>query len=554
MAVAPAFSSTGEFVVDPAAAARLPRAVAFRHDALPLRLADGVLTVGVPDAGDTLSLDALRSTTRLRVRAIALPRETIRTQLRAAYPELPLEVRDRDDAPAVRAVDAVLARAVALRASDVHVEPSPAGGRVRLRVDGILRELETIRAELLAPFVSRLKLISGMDISDRRQPQDGRCAIAVDGREIDARVASVPTIDGEKLVVRLLDRDAAAPDLATLGMPDAILARYEPALHAPWGFAVVAGPTGSGKTTTLYASLARLDARTRNVCSVEDPIEMRLPGVSQTQVNVRAGVTFPLVLRSLMRQDPNVVMVGEMRDAETSAVAVSAALAGQMVFATLHANDAPRAIDRLVELGVARHALAAALGAVVAQRLVRRLCERCRAAERIPLELRESLRVRDERWLVARGCTACEGTGYLGRTGVYELLDLDDAARAAIAAGASSVGARSARREARVCAHVRRRTEQSARGGHLVRGAPPGRRVDAAVSLGLVRANDLVRAARARGASDLHLGGADRPALRIDGRLIAVERSAARRRGPARVSCDRDERRAARAARRSRRR
>ncbi len=439
MTTAPASFSTGEFVVDPAAAARLPRAVAFRHDALPLRVADGVLTVGVPDAGDTAALDALRSATRLRVRAIAVPRETIRAQLRAAYPELRAELRERDDAPAVRAVDAVLARAVALHASDVHVEPLPSGGRVRLRVDGIMREIQTIGADVLAPFISRLKLIAGMDIADRRQPQDGRCAIAIDGREIDARVASVPTLDGEKLVVRLLDRDAAAPDLTALGMPEATLGRYERMLHAPWGFAVVAGPTGSGKTTTLYASLARLDARTRSVCSVEDPIEMRLPGVSQTQVNVRAGVTFPLVLRALMRQDPNVVMVGEMRDGETTAVAVSAALAGQMVFATLHANDAPRAVDRLIELGAARHAVAAALSAVVAQRLVRRLCERCRVEVRVPGELRDALSVSHDRWFAARGCAACEGIGYLGRTGVYELLDLDDEMRGAVAAGASSV-------------------------------------------------------------------------------------------------------------------
>ncbi|MEA2689140.1 MAG: type pilus assembly protein PilB, partial [Candidatus Eremiobacteraeota bacterium] len=205
------------------------------------------------------------------------------------------------------------------------------------------------------------------------------------------------------------------------------------------GFVVVTGPTGSGKTTTLYASLAELDARSRNVCSVEDPVEMRLRGVSQVQVNARAGLTFPLVLRAFMRQDPNVVMVGEMRDGETASVAVSAALAGQIVFTTLHANDAPRTIDRLAELGVARHSLAAALTAVVAQRLVRTLCEQCRVREAIPQQLRDALRTEQDAWYVAGGCRACAGSGYLGRTGVYELMEIDDATRDAIATGASSV-------------------------------------------------------------------------------------------------------------------
>jgi len=310
---------------------------------------------------------------------------------------------------------------------------------VRMRVDGILRELDTVPAELLPAFVSRVKLLAGMDIADRRSPQDGRFGIPFEQREIDARVASVPTVAGEKLVVRLLDRYASAPDLGALGMPPALLERYRAAVRAPWGFVLVSGPTGSGKTTTLYASLAELDVRSRNVCAVEDPVEMRLPGVSQVQVSVRAGLTFPLVLRAFMRQDPNVVMVGEMRDGETAAVAVSAALAGQIVFTTLHANDAPRAVDRFVELGVARHSLAAALTAVVAQRLVRRLCEQCRVRAAIPAPLREQLQVEQTWWYAAGGCAACAGSGYLGRTGVYELLDVDDATRDAIAGGASSV-------------------------------------------------------------------------------------------------------------------
>ncbi|HWT05708.1 MAG TPA: GspE/PulE family protein [Xanthomonadales bacterium] len=430
------------FAPNPEAVARVPRAIAYRYDALPLNLADGVLTVALAVPTDPAILDALRTATRLRLRPLLMERDAIRENLRAAYgePALASAERGRDgDAPAVRAVELAFARAIAAHASDIHVEPSSGGGRVRLRVDGILRELETIPNDLFPTFTSRLKLLAGMDIADRRQPQDGRCGIPFEQREIDARVASVPTIDGEKIVVRLLDRYAATPDLATLGMPGEMLQRYRGAVHAPWGFVLATGPTGSGKTTTLYASLAELDARSRNVCSVEDPVEMRLGGVPQVQVNVRAGLTFPLVVRAFMRQDPDVVMVGEMRDGETAAVAVSAALAGQVVFTTLHANDAPRTIDRLVELGVARHSLAAALTAVVAQRLVRTLCEQCRVRERIPPQLRETLRTSQDMWYVARGCRACAGTGYLGRTGVYELMDVDDPTRDAIATGASSV-------------------------------------------------------------------------------------------------------------------
>jgi type IV pilus assembly protein PilB len=425
----------------PEAIARVPRAVAFRHDALALTLSDGVLAVALADPADANVVDLLRATTRLRIRPLPMPRETIRERLQIAYGDAPANnAREHGDAPAVREVDLVFARAVAAHASDIHVEPNGDGsGRIRLRVDGILRELQPVAAEIFPAFCSRLKLIAALDIADRRQPQDGRCGIPYEGREIDARVASVPTTDGEKIVVRLLDRYASAPDLATLGMPREMLARYRTALGAPWGFAVVCGPTGSGKTTTLYASLTAVERTSRNVCAVEDPVEMRLAGVSQVQVNARAGLTFPAVLRAFMRQDPNVVMVGEMRDAETAAVAVSAALAGQMVFTTLHANDAPRAIERLAELGVARHSLAAALSVVVAQRLVRVLCEQCRAREAIAPHVRAALGTENDTWYVSRGCRACGGSGYLGRTGVYELLEVNDATRDAIASGASSV-------------------------------------------------------------------------------------------------------------------
>jgi type II secretory ATPase GspE/PulE/Tfp pilus assembly ATPase PilB-like protein len=343
-------------------------------------------------------------------------------------------------APVARVVDDVLRHAIERGASDVHIEPADDGsGRVRYRLDGVMHAGRTIGNGLYAPLVSRIKLLASMDIANRRLPQDGRYAIALEGRRVDARVSSMPTFDGEKLVIRLVDYQTAPPQLDTLGMDAPALHGYRLAAHAPWGFVVVSGPTGSGKTTTLYATIGDLDRRQRNICTVEDPIEGRLPGVSQVGVSVRAGLTFPVALRSLVRQDPDVIMVGEMRDTETAAVAVAAALAGQTVFATVHSNDAPRTIDRLVEFGVARRSLAAALTVVVAQRLLRRLCPACRRTEPVPRELRPALPDSAGTWFVAAGCAACAGTGYAGRTAVFEVFHVDDAIRDAIAAGASSI-------------------------------------------------------------------------------------------------------------------
>ncbi len=433
----------GADAVQPDAVARVSRALAFRYDVLPLSLRDGVLSVGVPDDSDPALLDRLRQATRLRVTAIAMPRERIRQQLQTAYSsgvsQLGLAEQRNADAPAVQAVDATFRRAVAAHASDVHVEPRNTSGFIRLRIDGVLVDLEAIAGEIYPAFVSRIKLTAGMDIADKRQPQDGRYTLEHDGRQIDARVSSMPTIDGEKLVVRLLDLHAQTCALDALDMPSDILARYTQLLTLPWGFIVVTGPTGSGKTTTLYSSLAQLDRSAKNICTVEDPVEMRVAGVTQVGVNPRAGLTFASALRSFMRQDPNVIMVGELRDAETAAVAISASLAGQLVLTTLHSNDAPRTIERLAELGVARQSLAAGLTAILAQRLVRRLCDRCRVLCAIPDDIRVEHDIAQHHWWVAGGCPACAHSGYSGRLGVYELLPVDDALRIAIGNGASSV-------------------------------------------------------------------------------------------------------------------
>ncbi|MGB8264725.1 MAG: GspE/PulE family protein [Candidatus Velthaea sp.] len=429
-------SSSTTHAVDEAAT-RVPRALAFRLDALPLEWHNGVLTVGLADPGAAEVLDELRSATRLAIRPVQLARSAIRERLRIVYGELEAP-KSRDDGSTISAVDRLFARAAGAHASDVHIEPVGRGGRIRFRIDGLLQEIERVSPEAYAPLVSRVKLLAGIDIAEKRVPQDGRYTIRIEQREIDARVSSVAAADGEKLVVRLLDRRAHLPELARLGMAPSMRVQYQRLARAPWGFLVVAGPTGSGKTTTLYASLSELDSARLNVCSVEDPIEMQLAGVTQVQVNAKAGVTFAVSLRAFMRQDPNVVMIGEMRDGETAAVAVSAALAGQLVFTTLHANDAPRTIERLVDLGVPRHALAAGLSAVVAQRLVRTLCTACRRSAPIPTAYRAFAPDADRHWFEAVGCRVCANTGFLGRTAVYELLEVDDILREAIVAGSSS--------------------------------------------------------------------------------------------------------------------
>jgi type II secretory ATPase GspE/PulE/Tfp pilus assembly ATPase PilB-like protein len=334
-----------------------------------------------------------------------------------------------EEAPAVRALARIEQRATALRASDVHLEPTASGGRVRLRIDGRLSEIENVEPAVFGPLLSRLKLLGGMDIADRRQPQEGRYTIEALSRSIDARISSMPTIDGEKLVIRLLDKETLGPRLDDLGMPSGLLERYQRMIASPYGFVIVSGPTGSGKTTTLYASLCEIQDDTRSICTVEDPVEMRLTGIAQVNVNQRSGLDFATVIRSFLRQDPNIIMVGEMRDTETATVAIRAALSGQLVMTTLHSNDAPRAIERLIDLGADRHAMAAAISGIVSQRLVRRLCRSCRQqdSEAVPPSY------------IPVGCELCGGSGYLGRTGIFELLEIGDEEREVISLGASIV-------------------------------------------------------------------------------------------------------------------
>jgi type IV pilus assembly protein PilB len=356
----------------------------------------------------------------------------VREELGAGLPYSAL-----DDAPAVRAVDEIFDAALASGASDVHVEPAPGGGRIRERVDGVLRTVRIVPESLFTHVLVRVKLLGGMDISDRRLPQDGGFRVNRNGRSVDARVSSMPTILGEKLAVRLLDVRARVPSLEYLGMPAATADAFRSFAHAASGFVVVCGPTGSGKTTTAYASIAERNVEGQHVCSVEDPVELRLDGVAQVQVNVRAGLTFPTALRSLLRQDPNAILIGELRDADTAGVASAAALSGQLVFTTLHSGSAPGAVDRLLELGLSSRSIAAGLSAALGQRLVRTLCDDCKAQGRGGTLAARWLGVPDSALLhEAVGCERCAGTGFRGRTGVFELFKVTPSVRAAIAGGA----------------------------------------------------------------------------------------------------------------------
>ncbi len=337
-----------------------------------------------------------------------------------------------DDAPIIRMINALLTQASRDGASDIHIEPFEDHSLVRFRVDGTLRDVVRPRRELHAALVSRIKILAQLDIAEKRLPQDGRIALRIGGRPIDVRVSTLPTGHGERAVLRLLDKEAGRLDLTKLGMGEATLSVFHRLVHQPHGIVLVTGPTGSGKTTTLYAALGRLDTSTTNILTVEDPIEYDLEGIGQTQVNARIDMSFGKALRSILRQDPDVIMIGEIRDLETAQIAVQASLTGHLVLATLHTNDSAAAVTRLMDMGVEPFLLSSSLLGVLAQRLVRKLCPQCRQPDPVAGGWR------------AEGCVVCNRTGYSGRTGVYELLTVDDPIRALIHRSGSEAEIRAA--------------------------------------------------------------------------------------------------------------
>ncbi|HEX6060231.1 MAG TPA: GspE/PulE family protein [Gemmatimonadaceae bacterium] len=432
------------------------------HAVLPLRRDGNRLLVGTwREVVDPQVLDDLRLAFAAEVELVPVAEADARNAIRRVYEEetsargliaciggggegggpedLPLDdlVSLANEAPVVRLVNLLLLEALEARASDVHIEGYSHGLRVRYRVDGVLTDAPSPPAHLMPAVISRLKIMAELDIAERRVPQDGRIRLRLQDRDVDVRVATLPTLHGESIVLRLLDAGGGHVSLDRLGMGADTLERFAGVIGRPHGIVLATGPTGSGKTTTLHAAVDRIRTGREKILTVEDPVEYQLEGVPQVPVNEKVGVTFATALRALLRQDPDILLVGEIRDGETAEIATQAALTGHLVLSTLHTNDAPSALTRLLDLGVAPYLVASTVEAVLAQRLVRRICDACREAVPAPAGWREASAAggrpaaeppRDV-WR-GRGCSSCAGTGYRGRTGLYELLVLDDALRA----------------------------------------------------------------------------------------------------------------------------
>jgi type IV pilus assembly protein PilB len=447
------FVDLDERAPDFAVTSLISEEVARRYRALPIERWSDQIVVAMANPGDVFALDDIRVLTGKPVVPVLAAAAQLAEQLDRVYQRHGLETQldDAEDAhaspefdeeaaaalvtedgPVVRLVNALLEQAVSERASDVHVEPTGDTVNIRLRIDGVLHDVSEAAPNVLRPLVSRLKVLGGLDIAQRRVPQDGRFSLSLDQRSVDVRVATVPTVAGEAVVLRLLDPQRGVIDRAALGMSQQEESRLLPAVRASQGAVVVTGPTGSGKSSTVYALASEINTRDKSIVSVEDPVEYRVDGIKQIQINTRAGMTFPSALRSILRSDPDVIVIGEVRDSETARIAADASITGHLVFSTLHAHRAAAAPARLIEMGVEPYLVATALTSVVAQRLVRRLCEQCAAPLSADLDqLRhfgadESILDAEITMRRAVGCSACLNSGYRGRSAVFEILTVTE--------------------------------------------------------------------------------------------------------------------------------
>ena len=442
------FMSLESYPIDTAAVSTLPPDATKRYRALPIGFNGEKLIVAMQHPGDIMAIDDLRILTGFDIKPVVSPDTELDAAIEkysqvsmrleheedeAPPEEIPAETEESTERPAVQLANMIIAQAVGAKASDIHIEPYEKYLRIRFRIDGVLHDILQPPRRMHASLVSRLKVMANMDIAERRIPQDGRISLKLEGRAIDVRVASLPSSYGERMTLRLLDRSATIISLEDLGVNPEILARYREVIKIPYGFVLVTGPTGSGKSTTLYASLSSVDRTSKNVITVEDPVEYRLDGMNQIQINPKAGLTFASGLRSILRSDPDIIMVGEIRDKETARIAIESALTGHLVFSTLHTNDAAGAISRLTEMEIEPFLTASSLVCVMAQRLARVLCPHCKEhydlprqdleqIEGFPLEVNEKA-VRLYRPI---GCIRCSNTGYRGRIGIYELLFVTD--------------------------------------------------------------------------------------------------------------------------------
>ena len=450
------FVDLSEAHIDPSAVAMVPEQTARRHSCIPVRFdEDNRLVVAMADPANVVAVDDIRALTKRDVKAIVATKADVLAALTRHYridrtaetlaseAAAEKEAEDRslekviasagaEDAPIIKLVNLLITQAVNDRASDIHIEPDEKTLRVRFRIDGVLHEVMSPPKSVQAGITSRLKIMAEINIAERRIPQDGRIGLVVAGKAVDLRVATLPTVHGEKIVMRILDKSSVLLQLQDLGFLPENFTRFEESYLKPYGMILVTGPTGSGKSTTLYATLNIKNSPEVNIITVEDPVEYQLPGVNQVQTNNKAGLTFASALRSILRSDPDIVLIGEIRDRETAQISIEAALTGHLVLSTLHTNDAPSALTRLVEMGIEPFLVASSLDCVLAQRLARKLCERCKESY-MPTE--DELKIAkfpfdegDELPKLFRpgGCTACGNTGYKGRMAIHEVMTVTE--------------------------------------------------------------------------------------------------------------------------------
>ncbi len=440
------------FSVDMSAANLIASSAAKRYEAVPVQfIGERGLLVAMADPANVLAVDDIALMTGYEVRVAVASREDIhaliskQSRLDSIAASAEIDIHDEegpgeivdlresaDDAPVIKLVNQIIAQAAEQGSSDIHFEPDEDAMRVRFRIDGVLVESMTVPRRMVSGVVSRLKIMSDLDIAERRLPQDGRVGLSLDGRHIDLRVVTLPSVHGENIVIRILDKSNVVFDFEKLGMATDEETRFKKAFHQAYGAVLVTGPTGSGKSTSLYAAVGELNTPEKNIITIEDPVEYQLEGVTQVQVNKKAGLTFANGLRAMMRADPDIIMVGEIRDQETAKIAVEAALTGHLVLSTLHTNDAPTAITRLVEMGIEPFLVASAVDCVVAQRLARTLCQHCKQRTIIAADVLRDHGFRSHMDLEAYepvGCTRCGGSGYKGRIGLYEVMTVTDEIR-----------------------------------------------------------------------------------------------------------------------------
>jgi type IV pilus assembly protein PilB len=435
------------YLVDQKTVNLVPISIAKKYHLIPLFKVGDVLTIAMVDPFDVLALDEVRTRTKSDVEPMVASAKEVDQAIGQYYgvagsvedilkdigPVTPEQAAvtveaPNEEAPIIKLVNTLVMRALAENASDVHIEPTEKNIRIRYRVDGILHDVSSTPLHLLSAIVTRIKVMGKMDIAESRVPQDGRFELKVESKAVDVRVSSFPSIYGEAIVMRLLDKTNAIFTLAELGFNEDNLKKFEETVKRPYGIILVTGPTGSGKTTTLYATLSHILSPEKNIMTIEDPVEYELAGVRQAQVNSRAGLEFATALRSMLRQDPDVILVGEIRDLDTARVAIQAALTGHLVFSTLHTNDAAGTLTRLVDMGIEPFLTSSAVAAVIAQRLIRTVCPRCKSGYTPPPELLQKIGLDPQQkyeFFIGKGCKNCRSTGYKGRMGIFEQLIVD---------------------------------------------------------------------------------------------------------------------------------